>query len=105
MRRAGTSTSTSSTAAAGGCRASARRSSRMIRSSLPPSNVFWRKRHETFHLHALPRLRGVGCVGSGQERAERGAEEAAGAHEGLQREGGRQEGRGTQELHELLPQG
>src|SRR5882672_3192702 len=108
MRRAGTSTSTSSTAAADACRASARRSSRTTPSWSAPSNVYWRKPNEIFYRRAVPRLRRHWRLRSGQEGREEGAdcrpEEAAGAYEGLQREGRRQEGRRAQELHEFLPQ-
>src|SRR2546430_1265667 len=109
MRHAGTSTNISSTAAGDACRASARRSSRTTPSWSAPLNAYWRKPNEIFYCRAVPRLRRHRRVCSGQEGCKEGAdcgpEEAAGAHEGLQREGRRQEGRCAQELHERLPQG
>src|SRR5260370_13582514 len=109
MRRAGTSTNSSSTAAGVACRASGRRSSRTTPSWSAPSNVYWRKPNEIFYHRAVPRFRRDRRLRSGQEGREEGAdcrpEEAAGAHEGLQRKGRGQEGRCAQELHERLPQG
>src|SRR5262249_62427716 len=40
----------------------------------------------------------------GEERAQRSPEEAAGAHEDVQREGGGPQGRPPQEVHERMPE-
>src|SRR5882724_66815 len=112
-RRSGISTSIWSTAAASRCRASARRSSRTTPSWSAPLNAYWRKPNEALDRHAVPRFCSQRWVCAGQERREEGArtatfgrtEEAAGAHEGLQRQGRRQERRRAQEVHERLPQG
>src|SRR6058998_637804 len=108
MRRAGTSTNISSTAAGVACRASARRSSRTTPSWSAPSNVYWRKPNEIADRRAVPCVCNYWSACAGQEGCEEGterqAEGAAGAHEGLQRQGRRQERRRAPEVHELVPE-